>query len=353
MTVHDELGPAAIESPARPAETVAPQGRTRDARSRVLHFLEAYALLGLLILVGVFFSVWSKTSGTFLTSANLQILVSNQAVTAIIALGALVPLAVNEFDLSVGPAAGLSAIFVAKSMSEGTPVLLAILLGIALGALVGTINALLVTRARVNGVITTLAMATILDGIVTQKTGGLSIVNNIPASVVSFGGGNTLGIPRVAFALILVAVGVYYLLEHTPVGRQIYAFGSNRNAARLVGLRTNRILGLSFVLAGTLAGAAGVLYVARAGGADPHVGDGFTLPALAAAFLSAASIKPGRYNVGGALVAIFFLAVLNSGLNLAGAAPYINSYVNGAALIVGVGLAAHLSRSARAAGSRT
>ncbi len=345
MTVHNEMGPTAIESSALPADAPSPKLRTRDLRGRALRFLEAYALLVLLIIVGVFFSVWSKTSGTFLTSANLQILVANQAVTAIIALGALVPLAVNEFDLSVGAAAGLSAIYAAKAMSSGLPVVLAILFGIALGALVGTINALLVTRAKVNGVITTLAMATILDGVVTEKTGGLAIVSNIPASIVAFGGGNTLGIPRVAFALAAVAIGIYYLLEHTPVGRQIYAFGSNRNAARLVGLRTRRILGLSFVIAGTLAGAAGVLYVARAGGADPHVGDGFTLPALAAAFLSAASIKPGRYNVGGALVAIFFLAVLNSGLNLAGAQPYVNSYVNGGALIVGVGLAAHLSRS--------
>jgi ribose transport system permease protein len=84
--------------------------------------------------------------------------------------------------------------------------------------------------------------------------------------------------------------------------------------------------------------------VARAGGADPAVGDGFTLPALAAAFLSAAAVKPGRYNVGGALVAIFFLAVLNNGLNLAGAQPYVASYVNGVALVAGVGLAAYLQR---------
>jgi ribose transport system permease protein len=169
-------------------------------------------------------------------------------------------------------------------------------------------------------------------------------VSNIPSSVKSFGSGTTLGIPRVAFVLVLVAAGVYYLLAHTPVGRQIYAYGSNRAAAGLVGVRTKLILGVSFVIAGALAGLAGVVYVTRAGGADPHVGPGFTLPALAAAFLSAAAVKPGRYNVGGALVAIFFLAVVNSGLNLAGAQPFIADYVNGAALIVGVGLAVLMAR---------
>jgi ribose transport system permease protein len=141
-----------------------------------------------------------------------------------------------------------------------------------------------------------------------------------------------------------VAIFVYYLLGHTPYGRYLYAFGSNRGAARLVGIRTKLTLGMTFVIAGVLSGLAGILQVSRAGSADPKLGETFTLPALAAAFLSAAAIKPGRYNVWGTLVAIFFLAVLNNGLNLAGSPQYVANYVNGAALIVGVGLAVKLGR---------
>jgi ribose transport system permease protein len=144
--------------------------------------------------------------------------------------------------------------------------------------------------------------------------------------------------------MLILAVAVYYLLSHTPYGRYLYAFGSNREASRLVGIRTKLTLGLTFVIAGALCGLAGVLQVSRAGSADPKLGETFTLPALAAAFLSAAAIRPGRYNVWGTLVAIFFLAVLNNGLNLAGAQPYVANYVNGAALIVGVGLAVRLGR---------
>jgi ribose transport system permease protein len=316
----------------------------REVRGRLLSFLESYAMLCLLALVVIFFSFYSKTSATFPTTANVQALVSNQVVIAIIALGALIPLACNEWDLSVGAVAGLSSVFTASLMSNGTSVAVAILVGIALGALVGLINALIVTRVRVNAVITTLGMATILEGVVNQKTGGLALVSNIPASVTKFGSGTWFGIPEPAFALLLVALLVYYVLEHTPAGRYLYAFGSNPQGARLVGLRTQLLLGSTFVAAGALAAVGGVVQVARAGGADPHVGAGFTLPALAAAFLSAAAIKPGRYNVGGTIVAIFFLATLNSGLNLSGAAPYVASYVNGAALIIGVGLAAYLGR---------
>lgn len=311
-------------------------------RFSVASFVESYAMLGLLIVIALFFSLYSKTSDTFPTSANFQALVANQAVIAIIALAALIPLVCNEWDLSVGATSGVSSIFVASAMSSGTPVVVAVLIGAGIGLAVGVVNALIVTRARVNAVITTLGMATILVGVINQKSGGLAVVSNIPASVTDFGSGTWLGVPRPAYVLALVAIVLYYALVHTPAGRYLYALGSNPKGAKLVGLRTKLLLALTFVAAGVLSGAAGVLQVARAGGADPHVGDSFTLPALAAAFLSAAAIKPGRYNVGGTLVAIFFLATLNNGLNLAGAANYVSSYVNGAALIIGVGLAAYL-----------
>jgi ribose transport system permease protein len=326
-------------------EVRTPSGKS----SRLLDYAEAYALVGLLVLVAIFFSFYGPTADTFPTTANARAILGNQSVLAIVALAALIPLVGNEFDLSVGAVAGVSSVFTASAMSSGTPVAVAIMVGIGIGLGVGIANALIITRLGVNAVIATLGTSTILVGVNQAKTGGLAVVSNIPTSVTSFGSGNTFGIPRTAYALAVLAVAVYYLLIHTPFGRYAYALGSNPEAAHLVGLRTKRTLGLTFVAAGALAGAAGVLQVARAGGADPRVGESFTLPALAAAFLSAAAIKPGKYNVGGVLVAIFFLAVLNSGLNLAGAANYISNYVNGAALILGVGLAAFLGRRRKAA----
>jgi ribose transport system permease protein len=338
-----------------PAQERAPQTRPERSaaadrrRARVAFALEAYAMVGLLMVVVIVFSFYPKTSATFPTSANLQQLISGQAVVAIIGLAALIPLICNEWDLSVGATAGMSSIFAAAAMSHGSAVLLAVLVGIGLGALVGLVNALIITRAGVSAVITTLGMATVITGVVNQKSQGLAIVANIPKSVVDFGFGNWLHVPRPAYALALASLLVYYALAHTPIGRQLYALGANHEAARLVGLRTKLLLGSTFVAAGAFAGAAGVLQVAQAGGADPRVGSSLTLPALAAAFLSAAAIKPGRFNVGGTLVAIFFLATINNGLNLAGAASYVSSYINGVALILGVGLATFLGRRRTAA----
>ncbi len=303
-------------------------------------------MLGIAAIVATFFAVWPVTAETFRSPANLRILIASQAVVAIIALAALIPLICNEFDLSIGPTAGLAATTSAAALSDGRPILLSIAMGIGVGIVVGVVNALLVTRARVNGVVTTLGTSTILLGIVNQSTGGLAIVSDIPRSFTRFGTGSIVGVPTVALALIAAVLVTWFLVDHTPFGRRLSAIGSNSEAAALLGLPVRSTVAMSFVLAGGLSAAAGVVYVSRAGGADPSIGNQFTLPALAAALLSAAAVRPGRYNVGGTIVAIFFVAVLNNGLNIAGAQPYLTNYVNGLALIFGVALAVALHRRA-------
>lgn len=325
-------------------EAARPPATTRPVTGRLWRGLESYALLGLLVVVVLFFSFYGPTADVYPTWGNFRAVVGNQSVLAIVALAALVPLVCNEFDLSVGAIAGISSVYCATALSHGQPIVVAMGIGILLGVAVGSINAVIITRFGVNAVVTTFGMATLLAGVNQAKTGGLAVVSGIPASVSAFGSESTLGLPRVAFVMLAVALLVAYLLGHTPFGRYTYAVGSNPLAARLVGLRPDRTLGWTFVVSGTLAGVAGVVQVARAGGADPHVGEGFTLPALAAAFLSAAAIRPGRFNVGGLLVAIFFLAALNGGLNLAGVANYVSNFVNGGALIVGVGITVFLGR---------
>ena len=328
----------------QPSDADRDRSSSPRARRGVGYFAEAYALVILLVIIAIFFSVWPQTSDTFPTLGNLQILLGNQAVIGIVALGALIPLIANEWDLSIGAMAGVTSIVTALMLSNGLGLLLSPLIGLLLGVCIGGVNALIVTKFGVNGVITTLGMATLIDGVTNQLTGGLSITTDIPDFIIELGIGRWLGIPKVIFVLAAVALLVAYVLGHTPFGRYLYAIGANQAAARLVGIRVRYIVAAAFVCSGLLAATGGILSVARQAGADPRIGVGLTLPALAAAFLSAASIRPGKYNVGGVIVAIFFLAVLNNGLSLAGVPAYVSSYVNGAALIVGVGLAAYLGR---------
>ena len=321
-------------------------GAAPQRRRRLVDYLEAFALPACLVLAGAFFSIYPATSMTFLTPANLQVLIAGQAVVAIVALALLIPLCANQWDLSVGATAALSAVFAASTMSGGS-VTKGVIIGVGVGALVGLVNALIVTRFNVNAVIATLGTMTIVAGVINLKTSGIAVVSEIPESFVDLGSGTWFGIPRLGVLLAVVALLAHYLLEHTPYGRYLYALGANATAARLVGLRTKRLTSSAFIVAGVLASIAGILAVARAGGANPRLGDQLLLPAFAAAFLSAASIKPGRPNVGGLLVAVYFLAVINNGLSLAGVEPYMSSFVNGGALIVGVALATYLGRRRR------
>jgi len=323
-------------------------GERRAPGSSVAAYAEAYALLGMALLVAIVFSVLPSTSETFPTVLNFQAIAGGQAVLVVATMAVLVPLICDEFDLSVGANLGLSSVLAGSVLEAGAPLAVGIAVGIVSGVLVGGVNGLLVTRAGVNAVIVTLGTATIIHGIVQARTGGQSITEGIPIALLNLGSSDVLGIPRILIAALIVVAVLYYVLAFLPYGRHLYMLGANRQAAKLVGLRTNHLLFSCFVVGGALAGIAGVLQLSRAGSAVPNVGETFTLPAFAAAFLSAAAIKPGRYNVWGAVTAIAFLAIINGGLNIAGARAYISDFVNGTALIAGVALAVFLSRRRRA-----
>jgi ribose transport system permease protein len=145
--------------------------------------------------------------------------------------------------------------------------------------------------------------------------------------------------------LVLAAV-IYIVIEYLPVGRYLYASGGNPLAARLAGVRVDRIVFGSLVASSLVAGFAGVVLAARIGTASPDIGPSYLLPAFSAVFLGSTQIKPGRVNVLGTLIAIYLLATGVKGLQLAGAPSYTNNLFNGAALIIAVALAARSARKA-------
>jgi ribose transport system permease protein len=146
--------------------------------------------------------------------------------------------------------------------------------------------------------------------------------------------------------MIIAAAVVWYLLAHTPWGRYLQSVGSNPVAARLVGINLDRVVIVSFVLSGLFAGIAGVLLLAQSANASPNVqsASGLLFPVLVGAFLGATTIRPGRFNVIGTIVALFFIAFAVNGLTLAGVANWIQYVVNGVGLVVAVALTAVIGR---------
>jgi ribose transport system permease protein len=321
-----------------------PGDREESRGMSLLGLVEAWTLPAITVVVILFFSFLPRTSGAFPTVANFQAVTGNQAILALVSIAVLFPLICGEFDLSVGAVVTLASVMSASVMQSGQPLAVAIVVALGVGVAAGLVNGLLVTRANLSAVIVTLGTSEIIAALVQAKTGGESIVHGISKKLISFGSGLTLGIPTIVIATLVIALFVYYVLTFTPFGRHLYMLGENRTAAKMVGLRDKRILLMSFVASGLVAGVAGLLQVGRLGSATPSTGLSLTLPAFAAAFLSASAIKPGYFNVGGTLAAILFLASLTAGLNLAGAAPWVAELVNGVALIVGVGLAVYIGR---------
>lgn len=342
------IGDEALASSSSPDQPPPGTGATRAApkSSALLLYVERYALPGVFLVVLIFFSLWATTGPTFSRLTNFQEVGNSQAYLGILALAALVPLICGEFDFSVGPIAGVSQVATAAAMSRfHAPLLLAILVGLGFGAFIGFVNGTVVARIGVNSLIVTLGMSGILVGLVSWYTAGQSISLGISQTLTKFGSENWFGIPAVCYLLASVALFVYYLLEHTPFGRYLTSIGSNRPAARLVGLRVNRLTMEAFVVSGTLAGLAGVLLVARTGSANPQIGTVLdTLQALAAVFLGATAIRPGRFNVPGTMIAIYFIAFSVTGLQIAGVQPWINDVFNGAALFFAVIVSTLLGR---------
>jgi ribose transport system permease protein len=308
-------------------------------------FAKQYSLVLLLVASFILYSSWGKTSSVFLTADSLRVMVAGQAIIGVLTLGILVTMVSGNFDLSVGNIAGLSQVMTASLYANHHLSLVAgILCGIAIGAFVGGINGVLVTVLRVDPFIITLGTASAILGFVDWYTSGTTIVTGIPPSLVHFGRNNLLGVPDIVWVLGFVAVAVYYLLEHTPYGRNLHAIGSNRAAARLVGIRVERCVASAFVINGIFAGIAGVLMLSRAGAGNPQIPPTLALTALAGAFLGAASFKVGRLNVPGTIVALLFLAVNITGLTYAGVQNWINEMFTGVSLIFAIALAAVLSK---------
>jgi len=321
----------------------------RSAASTVGAFggrvLRQYSLVFLLVASFVLYSTWGKTSSVFLTGDSLRVMVAGQAVIGVLTLGILVTMVAGNFDLSVGNIAGLSQIMTATLYAKhGWGLWPGIIAGIVIGGFVGGINGVLVTVLRVDPFIITLGTASAILGFIDWYTKDQSIVNGIPAGITNFGRDNFLGVPDIVWVLALVALVIYYLLEHTPYGRNLHAIGSNRAAARLLGIRVERSIAIAFVINGIFAGIAGVLMLARAGAGNPQIPPTLALTALAGAFLGAASFKVGRLNVPGTIVALLFLAVNITGLQYAGVANWINEMFTGLSLIFAIALAAVLSK---------
>jgi ribose transport system permease protein len=309
----------------------------------LFHLISSQALLLLTVgLVIVFSLIMPRTFPTLLT---VQSILSDKAIIAFLALAEMAVISCAQFDLSVGfNVSLLHSLAVGLVVDNNLPWPLVFLIVIALGVGLGVVNGLLVRVAKIDSFIATLGVGTISYGLAGWYTGGQQIIGNLPYGFTALDQIRVLGVPFSALLLLAIAVAMWIVFEFLPIGRYLYVIGANERTAELTGIRVNRYVMATFMVSGLLTAIASLALAARIQVGQSNVGQEFLLPAFVGALLGATTVKPGRVNVWGTLVAVLILAVGISGIEQLGGAFYVESLFNGGALIVAVGMAGWASR---------
>ena len=291
-------------------------------------------LLPFLTLVALFVAL-SIASPHFLTSTNLSSVVRQTAVINIMALGMTMIIIGGGIDLSVGSILAMGGLLGTMAMERGAPVAVGVVIGILTGTLCGLVNGVLTTQLKINPFIVTLGTLGIVRGVALIISNGLP-VHQIPKSFSYLGEGTVGPVPFVLFVLIVCAVLVHVILEHTQLGRYAFAIGSNPEAALYAGVNITAITVAIYTLGGMLTGLAGMIEASRLMTGQPTAGQGYELQAIAAVVIGGGSLRGGEGTVVGTLVGAFIMGLLANGSDLLGISPYLQQAIIGAVIIAAV-----------------
>jgi ribose transport system permease protein len=313
--------------------------------AQAFHRLSALATLFILVFIFAF------GNAAFFTLGNGMSVLLQTAVIGLLGIGMTMVIITGGIDLSVGSVLALSGTVTGMLVKAGVPVVPAMLAGVLVGAFCGLLNGIVITKMRITPFVATLGMMLIARGTALQLTGAAPISQLGDAfgvlgngSLFRILGEGTNGLPRVVFPgipfpailLLIIAFAAAYMLNRRPLGRHIYATGSNEEAARLSGIRVDRTKILAYVMSGALAGLSGIVLMSRLVTAQPNEGVMYELDAIAAAVIGGASLMGGVGTISGTLIGAFIIGVLRNGLNMAGVSAFIQQIVIGVVVILAV-----------------
>ncbi|WP_214417039.1 ABC transporter permease [Sphaerisporangium fuscum] len=323
-----------------PAEGSVLQRLSADRPARAVY-------LALALLVALGWVLFALDGGQFLSQANIVGIQQRSAALGIVAVGQTVVILAGSLDLSVAYLISLTSLVAAEIMTgSGANVLPAVAAVLAVSALVGLVNGLIVTRLRVHAFIATLGIALIIRGALDERYDGPA--GRVPASFQHLGYDRIGPLPVSALLWAAVAVAVWFLLSRTRLGYRIYAVGGDGEVARLSGVRTERVVVAAHVLCSVCAGIAGLLLASRLGAGAPTVGTdgGYDLESIAAVVLGGTALAGGRGGVGGTLGGVLLLAVLDSIFNQLEVNSFAKDVVRGVVLVAALAIYARRRRTA-------
>ena len=331
MTVLDQRAPSVAAPDARSATAWRMTGR--------------YGALGLLALIALAMSVLEPA--TFPTATNVVNILNQSALAALIAMGLTFPLVAGEFDLSIGNTASLAGVAALLLIRDGgMSIPLAFFAALLIGALIGLVNGVVVTALGVTALVATLGVGTIAVGINYALAGGQPVGPADPSPLLEISLGRLFGIPYPVYIMAVVAIGLWFLLNRTVLGQSMKAVGGNPVAARLAGVRVERVRLIAFVICGVLAACTGILLATRTGSAAVSAGDSYLLSAFAAAFFGSAVLRDGQFHIIGTVIGVITVSVGFNAIALLGVETFYQYLFQGLLLIVGVGIGSVARRRA-------
>ncbi len=273
------------------------------------------------------------TSDRFLTGQNIVNIVRQSSINGLLALGMAMVVLTAGIDLSVGSLLGISAMVQAIMLASGVSVPLTIFVGLLFGALLGLVNGLLVTRVKIPPFIATLGMMVLLRGLTLIISGGQP-VTGLPDSFRFFGAGSIGGLPVPIVVLVCVYGLCIVMVRRTIVGERIYAIGDNHTAARFANIPVNRYLCFVYMMSGVMAVIAGILLVGRLDSAQPTIGQGYELDAIAAVVIGGVSLAGGIGTLEGTFIGVLVISVINNGMNILNVPSFYQQIFKGVIIIL-------------------
>jgi rhamnose transport system permease protein len=303
---------------------------------------------GLVLIIAVLIALVSLRNPAFLAAENFRDIALNIAILVIVALAQTMVIITRGIDLSVSSMIGLTGMMVAFTVAAfpGVPTLLAIPLGMALGAALGSLNGLLIAGGGLPPIIATLGTLSVYRGLIFLYSGSKSTINafEMPPGFRQLAKGAPLIIPNLILFAIVVAAAVFYFLRYARLGRDIYAIGSNPDAARFAGIPTQRTIFMVYLISGLLCGLAGVLWVSRFESAQTNTAAGFELQTVAASVVGGVSTLGGSGTVLGVVLGAFLLGIINNALTLVRISPFWQLAAQGLLILLAVIADATISR---------
>lgn len=307
-----------------------------NRNTRLLTFSKFGTIIGMAIMFLAFSIAVPRIFPTFRNIINI---VNQASLSAIIAAGLTVALIVGEMDLSVAFVASFAGVLVTGLMVEsGLPVWLAVIIVILIGATIGVVNGLIITKLKVNAVVATLGTGSIVVGLNYSYAQGVPIASGLPESFKQIALGRIFGIPNNILIMFFILLILWIFINRTEWGVQLRATGGNASASRLSGIRVDRIKIMGLAVTSACAALTGVLLASLIGSGTSAAADGYLMPAFAAVFLGSATLRNGDFHIVGTLIGVFFIAIGFNGLAILGVPTFVQYFFRGGILVLAVGL---------------